>query len=157
MSRAEVTGEVPGAFRRVASAVGVTMEGEVRVVDRGVEMGSKYVYRLEGEGGVVNETMTVVVPVTVAKLGQNYPNPFNPVTTIEYWVPGGSRTAVSLVIYDVRGARVRTLVNGEKAAGRYAAVWDGHNDAGAPVASGVYFCRMVAGAFSDNRRMVLLK
>jgi flagellar hook assembly protein FlgD len=93
----------------------------------------------------------------MAKLGQNYPNPFNPVTTIEYWVPGGSRTAVSLVVYDVRGARVRTLVNGEKAAGRYAVVWDGHNDAGAPVASGVYFYRMAAAGFTDTRKMLLVK
>ena len=133
------------------------MDGEVRVVDRGVEMGSKYVYRLEGEDGVVNETMAVVVPVTVAGLGQNHPNPFNPVTTIDYWVPGGARNAVSLVIYDVRGARVRTLVNTEKAAGRYTAQWDGRNDAGAPVSSGVYFYRMVAGGFEKTHRMVLLK
>ncbi|MDH5268447.1 MAG: C25 family cysteine peptidase [Candidatus Krumholzibacteria bacterium] len=157
VSRAELKDDVPGPYRREAGAVGLSMDGEVRVVDRGVEMGSRYVYRLEGEGGVVNETLAVLVPVTIAKLGQNYPNPFNPVTTIEYWVPGGIRNAVSLVIYDVRGARVRTLVDGEKAAGRYAAQWDGRNDAGAPVGSGVYFYRMSAGSFQDARRMVLLK
>ncbi|MDH4035875.1 MAG: C25 family cysteine peptidase [Candidatus Krumholzibacteria bacterium] len=157
VSRAELKDGEPGPYRRVASAVGLSMDGEVRVVDRGVEMGSRYVYRLEGEGGVVNETLAVLVPVTIAKLGQNYPNPFNPVTTIEYWVPGGSRNRVSLVIYDVRGARVRTLVDREKAAGRYAAQWDGRNDAGAPVSSGVYFYRMVAGGFENTRRMVLLK
>ncbi|HEU4365188.1 MAG TPA: FlgD immunoglobulin-like domain containing protein, partial [Candidatus Krumholzibacteria bacterium] len=144
----------------VASAVGLTLDGEVRLVDRDVEMGSAYVYRLEGEDGVVNETMAVVVPVTRAKLGQNYPNPFNPETRIEYWVAGGtdgSRSAVSLVIYDVRGARVRTLVSGEKASGRYAVNWDGRNDHGAPVSSGVYFYRMTARGFEDSRRMVLLK
>ena len=160
VSRADVEAGVPGPFRRVASDVGLTLEGEVRVVDVSVEMGSKYVYRLEGEGGVVNETMTVVVPVTHAKLGQNYPNPFNPVTRIEYWVPegaGAAQSAVSLVIYDVRGARVRTLVRGEKASGRYAVDWDGRNDDGTPVSSGVYFYRMTAGGFADTRRMVLLK
>jgi flagellar hook assembly protein FlgD len=52
---------------------------------------------------------------------------------------------------------VRTLVNGEKAAGRYTAVWDGHNDAGAPVSSGVYFYRMAAGGFADTRKMLLIK
>jgi flagellar hook assembly protein FlgD len=98
----------------------------------------------------------VVVPVTEARLGQNYPNPFNPVTRIEYWVPG-VRSEVSLVIYDVRGARVRTLVKGERAAGRYTALWDGRNEQGAPVGSGVYFCRMSVGAFRDARKMVLLK
>jgi hypothetical protein len=158
VSRAEVTDGEAGPFRRVASDVGVTLDGEVRLVDAGVEMGSKYVYRLEGGGEVVNETMTVVVPVTQAKLGQNYPNPFNPVTRIEYWVPGGSaRSSVSLVVYDVRGARVRTLVQGTKASGRYAVDWDGRNDNGAPVSSGVYFYRMKAGSFADTRRMVLLK
>lgn len=91
-------------------------------------------------------------------LGQNYPNPFNPVTRIEYWVPGGSaRSAVSLVVYDVRGARVRTLVQGTKASGRYAVDWDGRNDNGTPVSSGVYFYRMTSGGFADTRRMVLLK
>ena len=160
VSRADVAAGVPGPFRRVASDVGLTLEGEVRVVDVSVEMGSKYVYRLEGEGGVVNETMTVVVPVTHAKLGQNYPNPFNPVTRIEYWVPdgaGAAQSAVSLVIYDVRGARVRTLVRGEKASGRYAVDWDGRNDDGTRVGSGVYFYRMSVGAFQDARKMVLLK
>jgi hypothetical protein len=136
--------------------VGATLDGEVRVVDGRVEMGARYVYRLEGSGGVVHETMTVEVPVTQARLGQNHPNPFNPVTRIEYWVPG-SRGEVSLVIYDVRGARVRTLVNGERAAGRYTVEWDGRNDRGAPVGSGVYFYRMTAGRFADTRRMVLLK
>ncbi|MDH4035873.1 MAG: C25 family cysteine peptidase [Candidatus Krumholzibacteria bacterium] len=157
VSRAELKDDAPGPYRRVASAVGLSMDGEVRVVDRGVEMGSRYVYRLEGEGGVVNETLAVLVPVTIAKLGQNHPNPFNPVTSIDYWVPGGIRNAVSLVIYDVRGARVRTLVNEHKAAGRYQSRWDGRNDAGAPVSSGVYFYRMVAGGFTDTRKMLLVK
>jgi flagellar hook assembly protein FlgD len=134
------------------------MEGEVRVMDRQVEMGSRYIYRLAGESGLLDETMTLVVPVTRAKLGQNYPNPFNPVTRIEYWVPGGAaQSRVDLVIYDVRGARVRTLVAGEKVSGRYAVDWDGRNNDGTPVSSGVYFYRMTAGSFADTRRMVLLK
>jgi hypothetical protein len=144
----------------VASDLGLSMEGEVRLVDRGVEMGATYVYRLEGEGGVVNETLKVLVPVSQARLGQNYPNPFNPVTRIEYWVPGASaasRSPVSLVIYDVRGARVRTLVDGEKASGRYAVDWDGRNDSGAPVSSGVYFYRMTSDRFADTRKMLLIK
>jgi hypothetical protein len=158
VSRAEVMGGETGPFRRVASGLALTLEGEVRMVDRGVEMGATYVYRLEGEEGILSETVPVVVPVTQAKLGQNHPNPFNPVTTIEYWVPGGSaKSAVSVVIYDVRGARVRTLVNGERASGRYAVQWDGRNDAGAPVSSGVYFYRMLTGSFRDSRKMVLLK
>ncbi len=160
VSRAEVADGAPGVFRRVASGVVLDLDGLVRLVDRGVEMGARYVYRLEGEGGVVNETMAVRMPVTRAKLGQNYPNPFNPVTKIEYWVPeeaGSARSAVSLVVYDVRGGRVRTLVNGARAPGRFVAEWDGRDDAGTPVGSGVYFYRMTTGAFQDARKMVLLK
>ncbi len=158
VTRAEVVNGAPGSFVRVASGVSLGTDGLLRVTDGKVEMGSRYVYRLEGESGLVDETLAVVVPVSMAKLGQNYPNPFNPTTTIEYWVPGGSgKTAVSVVIYDVRGARVRTLVEGTEPAGRYTATWDGRNEAGTAVSSGVYFYRLQTPGFSDTRKMVLLK
>ncbi len=158
VTRAEVVNGAPGSFVRVASGVSLGTDGLLRVTDGKVEMGSRYVYRLEGESGLVDETLAVVVPVSMAKLGQNYPNPFNPTTTIEYWVPGGSgKTAVSVVIYDVRGARVRTLVEGAEPAGRYTATWDGRTDAGAPASSGIYFYRMAAGTFAETKKMVLLK
>jgi hypothetical protein len=159
VERAEVVGGEVGEFRPVAAGVGVSVEGKVRVVDRAVEMGLRYVYRLVGTGGVVHETGGLYVPVSRSALGQNRPNPFNPVTTIEYWVAEGAagKSAVSVVIYDVRGARVRTLVDEAQAAGRYAVEWDGRDERGSPVGSGVYFYRMTAGRFSDVRRMVLLK
>ncbi|HEX5131272.1 MAG TPA: C25 family cysteine peptidase, partial [Candidatus Krumholzibacteria bacterium] len=103
VSRAEVTGGTPGRYEAVARGVALDLDGLVRLTDRRVEMGASYVYRLEGEGGVVSETMPVVIPVTRAKLGQNFPNPFNPVTKIEYWVAGegaGGRSPVSVVVYD---------------------------------------------------------
>jgi hypothetical protein len=160
VSRAEVLSGETGSFHRVAASVGLGLDGLVRVVDRGVEAGARYVYRLEGEGGVISETMAVVIPVLRARLGQNYPNPFNPVTRIEYWVPGGSgvsQSPVSLVVYDVRGARVRTLVSRQQASGRYVVEWDGRDNNGTPVGSGVYFYRMSTGEFQDSRKMVLLK
>jgi flagellar hook assembly protein FlgD len=64
---------------------------------------------------------------------------------------------VSLVIYDVRGARVRTLVGEAQAAGRYVVEWNGRTESGAPAGSGVYFCRLETPGFSDARKMVLLK
>jgi hypothetical protein len=73
-------------------------------------------------------------------LDQNYPNPFNPQTTVSYALPASSR--VILTIYSVTGQLVRTLYDGEQSAGRHVAVWDGANDRGASVGSGVYFCRM---------------
>ena len=89
-------------------------------------------------------------------VGQNYPNPFNPVTTIRYQVPrpGGS---VQLIIYDVRGGVVRTLVNEAKAPGYYTLNWDGGNDQGATVASGVYFLRMTAPSFVKTQKLVVVK
>jgi hypothetical protein len=84
------------------------------------------------------------------------PNPFNPITTIRYDVPqGGARVAI--VVYDVAGRRIRTLVDGVQPAGKLSVVWDGRNQAGQGVASGVYFYRMSAGGFVQTRKMVLLK
>ncbi|MEE9271085.1 MAG: FlgD immunoglobulin-like domain containing protein, partial [Candidatus Krumholzibacteria bacterium] len=59
--------------------------------------------------------------------------------------------------YDVTGARVRTLVNGQKSAGRFVALWDGRNDHGNPVGSGVYFYRLRMPGFTDTKKMMLLK
>ncbi len=88
-------------------------------------------------------------------LRPNYPNPFNPSTTIRYDV--ATRSRVELRIYDVRGALVRTLVDGERAAGSYSIAWNGLNDRGNPASSGVYFYRLTAGTFSDVRKMTLVK
>ncbi|HEX5132145.1 MAG TPA: T9SS type A sorting domain-containing protein [Candidatus Krumholzibacteria bacterium] len=90
-------------------------------------------------------------------LGQNYPNPFNPVTTIEYSVR--SRAHVSLVVYDASGARVRTLVDreGSPGDGVQRAEWNGRDDRGVPVASGVYFYRLSTGSFVETHKLVLLK
>jgi hypothetical protein len=160
VERAELAGDATGVFHRVARGVGAGADGRVVVSDRHVEMGEKYVYRLTGDTGLVHETSGLYVPVSRAALGQNHPNPFNPVTTIEYWVPEavrGGKAGVNLVVYDVRGAKVRTLVSGPRSAGKHIAQWDGRNDTGSPAGSGVYFYRMTTGTFSDVRKMVLLK
>ncbi len=86
---------------------------------------------------------------------QNYPNPFSPVTTIRYSIAGVER--VEIAIFDVGGRRVRTLVSEVKAPGAYTAVWDGRNDAGAPVAPGIHFCRMKAGTFGSVKKMLLVR
>jgi hypothetical protein len=89
------------------------------------------------------------------ELAQNYPNPFNPSTTISFSLARDARAELS--IYDVRGARVRTLVDARRERGIHRIQWDGRNQAGEPVASGVYFYRLKAGAFSSTKKMVLLK
>ncbi|MCI0453139.1 MAG: C25 family cysteine peptidase [Candidatus Latescibacteria bacterium] len=88
-------------------------------------------------------------------LGQNYPNPFNPTTTIAFDVPSTGR--VSLIVYDVTGARVRTLVDQSVRAGGHRVEWDGRNDARNPVGSGVYFYRLAANGAVLTKKMVLLK
>lgn len=84
-----------------------------------------------------------------------WPNPFNPEATIRYDV--ARRARVSLRIYDVSGRLVRTLVDGRRDAGRYDATWDGTDDRGHRVASGVYFCRLTAGTSAWARKLVMLK
>jgi len=93
-------------------------------------------------------------PTTFELLG-NYPNPFNATTTISYSLPQNAE--VNLVIYNVAGQKVRTVIEGNQSAGIHSLVWDGRNDSGQPVASGIYFYRLKAGELTSTRRMTLLK
>ena len=91
-------------------------------------------------------------------LSQNYPNPFNPTTSIQYSVVSDqSRPHLTLKIFNLLGQEVRTLVDGAKEPGYHTVTWDGRDDSGQEVASGVYFYRLTAGNFADTKRMVLMK
>ena len=90
----------------------------------------------------------------------NFPNPFNPETWIPYQLANDAN--VTLTVYDTNGAPVRQFDLGHQSAGFYttrtkAAYWDGRNDTGESVASGVYFYQLQAGDYTDLRRMVILK
>jgi hypothetical protein len=89
------------------------------------------------------------------ELGNNYPNPFNPTTTLSYAVPRESN--VSLVIYNVLGQKVRTLVSDFKNAGRYSVVWNGLDDNGKAVSSGIYLYSLVSGDVKLVKKMIMLK
>jgi hypothetical protein len=105
------------------------------------------------------ETVTSVgdVPETgQLALYQNTPNPFNPNTRIVFDVPHAG-SAVDLSIYDVTGRLVRRLVNGPHDRGRFTVEWDGRDDGGARVASGVYFYRLAAGNTRLTRKMLMMK
>jgi len=91
----------------------------------------------------------------VFALRHNYPNPFNPTTTIRYDLAG--QVAVSLLLYDVTGRLVRTLVDEKQPVGRYSVVWNGRDAAGSPVASGIYFIRFKAGGHSFKRKITLVR
>lgn len=89
-------------------------------------------------------------------LRQNYPNPFNPSTTIEYDLPVTSK--VSLVVYNLLGQRVRTLVlQTTQSAGMHKAVWDGTDDNGRLVAGGIYFYRLKANDYSSVKRLLIVR
>ena len=112
---------------------------------RGVEVLEKLLVRLR--------------PKTTALL-PNYPNPFNPETWIPYQL--AMESDVQITIYDGLGKRVRQLDSGYRPVGLYqsrsrAAYWDGTNDIGEPVASGVYFYTLTAGDFTATRKMLILK
>ena len=102
------------------------------------------------------ERLLTVAPATYRnELAQNYPNPFNPTTTVAFSVAEDAN--VDLRIYDVRGAAVKTLANERFQAGVHRLGWDGYNDRGQPVASGVYFYKLVAGSFTDTKKMTVIK
>ena len=93
--------------------------------------------------------------ITRTELWRPYPNPFNPVTNVEFTLVRG--VDISLKVFDLRGRRVKTLMGGFVPQGRHMVQWYGDNDSGAPLASGVYFVKMTAGAESFSQRMLLLK
>jgi immune inhibitor A len=101
----------------------------------------------EDESGVRPEGFALAV---------NYPNPFNPTTTIEFTREGGI-ARVRLVVYNLLGQHVRLLAAGEFGPGVHRLSWDGRDEAGRPVGSGVYFYRLESDGFSETRKMLLLK
>jgi hypothetical protein len=119
------------------------------------------IYVCDVENGLFAFAVTPVVASTAPdaaapfELAQNAPNPFNPVTTIPFELARAGR--VTLDVYDVAGRRVRSLADGDLAAGLHQRSWDGRDDAGRAVASGVYFYRLKAAGRSETRRMLLLK
>jgi hypothetical protein len=92
---------------------------------------------------------------TVFSLAQNYPNPFNPKTMIRFALPKDSW--VKLEVYNILGQKVKTLVDEKLAAGVKEIEWDGKDNKGAEVASGIYFYKIKADSFSDVKKMVMLK
>ena len=91
----------------------------------------------------------------VFSLSQNAPNPFNPETIISYVLPQSEQ--VKLVIYNVLGQEIRTLVNALQPAGRYRVVWNSRDDFGRSVSSGIYLYQITAGEFTSTRKMLILK
>jgi hypothetical protein len=125
--------------------------------------------KIELKEVVLSDEKAVLIPVegqspsvpTAFELNQNYPNPFNPSTTIKFTLPspkvGAATLPATLKIYNVLGEVVRTLLDEPMAPGVYHKIWDGRDDQGNQVASGIYFYRLRAGDFEDTKKMVLMK
>ncbi|MCF7802280.1 MAG: S8 family serine peptidase [Candidatus Marinimicrobia bacterium] len=108
--------------------------------------------------GPLNKELAQNIPDGIpAEYGfsQNYPNPFNPSTSIGFGLPEAG--IVKLVIYDVQGKPIRTLVNRHLPAGYQSVVWRGQNDAGQQMSTGIYFARLEVNGFSQTRKMILMK
>ena len=88
-------------------------------------------------------------------LHQNYPNPFNPVTTIRYDL--AENAMVNIIIHDMMGRRVKTLINRTQDAGYKSVIWNATNDYGKPVSAGIYLYQIQAGESISTKKMVLLK
>jgi hypothetical protein len=103
---------------------------------------------------IESEEATPDLP-TRFEVHQNYPNPFNPYTTIEYALTEEAHVMVE--VFNVLGQRIRLLVNETQPAQDHEVVWDGTDDGGQRVSSGLYFYRVTAGNFMDKKKMLLLK
>jgi len=163
-----------------------TLDNVLTYTDTGVSNGYSYSYRITAVFGVIESDLSnnalvalqvseddEVVDLMLTGLLGNFPNPFNPSTNIRFEV-GGSRFEnppypplkrgehgefVRIEVFNIRGQRVKTLLDGslEFGAGIHSVEWDGRDDGGRTVSSGVYFYRMTAGEFSETRRMLLMK
>jgi hypothetical protein len=135
-------------------AVAITLQNVVASDPSGASVVIVPAGRCTPKTGVEEFTQTGGTPVAFALLA-NTPNPFNPSTLIKYELP--QQVEVKLVIFDLVGRRVRTLVDQRQQAGRYAITWDGRNEQGQVVSSGVYLYQLRAGNFVQVRRMALVR
>jgi hypothetical protein len=132
--------------QRVTSGQSFSLEqGETRLLK--VIVGTERYAQKNNEGISLRDYKTT--------LRSNYPNPFEKTTTLEYTL--GEERSVRIEIYNVLGQRVRTLVEERKSAGLHRVQWEGRNEYGTRVGSGVYFYRIEAGDFTNSKKMVIVR
>ena len=153
----ELEGTVtPGQVARLGTSLGSYFKGSIdniQIFDRALsDTEIKFLYD-EIKISAINES-TADLPEDY-RLEQNYPNPFNPVTTLVYAIRHAG--PVSLNVYDLRGRKVAELVNKYMNPGSYRVTWDGRDQTGTPVASGIYFYKISAGRFTATKKMTLIR
>jgi hypothetical protein len=150
------------------AAGALTTTSDTTFVDQAVQNGATYYYYISAfdfsgnESNLSNRVEIVVLGVsersgipTEFGLAQNYPNPFNPVTQIGYQLPKESH--VTITIYNTLGVEVATVVDQNEPAGYYTITWDGKDNLGKTVGTGIYLYRMKAGSFTVVKKMVFMK
>lgn len=154
------------AYVAIASSEAISSDNESvmltfkSVNDAGNEPGIEFTKFVVNESNLLsnavsNEKMTETLPDKF-ELQQNYPNPFNPSTLISYSIPN-NQVMVRLEIYNILGQKVKTLVNDVRSAGRYSARWNGTNEAGMQVSTGVYIYRLQAGGVVQSKKLTFIK
>jgi hypothetical protein len=163
----DVTGTPPFTFEVVSGPRGFDIDGsgEISWTPKPNQSGPQSVeIRVSNSAGSDTQSWTIAVAgrsaavsanALTTEIRGNYPNPFNPTTTIEYAV--GTTGRVTLNVYNVRGELVRTLVEKDHATGVFRVEWDGRDNAGNALSSGIYFTRLVTGQLVQTRKMVLMK
>lgn len=153
------TSDTPGEFIPHRLAIGGDMDGDgkkelvVQSVNHPSEVPTMYVV----EWGVISGIEPIItgnIPKAYS-LKQNYPNPFNPMTTLNYDLPKSGH--VSLTIYNSLGQKVKTLVDKYHIAGRYDVTWDGTDNHGLVVGSGIYFVTIKVNDFESSVKLTMLK
>jgi hypothetical protein len=133
--------------------------GEYTVADKQISCGESYTYHLFAAGSSEPQlagSVEIFIPLPDKMvLAQNYPNPFNPTTAIQYILP--KNEDVEMALYDVTGKQIRILTKGRQEAGEHIVVWDGLDDEGSRVASGVYVYRLTSNGETLTKKLTLLK
>ncbi len=167
--RGTESGFLPGEGNRIASVTNPPFN------DLAIEIGPLYFYQITAwdrtghQSEPSEEIMVATTSVedtasddetipTSYRLLQNHPNPFNAQTVIRYEIPDGRyQLSTSIIIFDILGRRVTTLVEEVQGVGSYHAIWDGRNENGEEVASGIYLCQLRCGSERHVMRMFLVK
>ena len=149
-----VLAQITGTFTSGSNSVMVGPDSEV-ISSTGAVALDSYSEITEFNGST---TLDADLPATYS-LKEAYPNPFNPTTTIEYNVETAGN--VSIIVYDLMGREIKELVNEFKSplsnGGTYSSIWDGTNNSGSSVSSGMYIYRMISNDFSKTHRLTLMK
>lgn len=132
-------------------------EDDLSVLDFDVSFLNYRLKQIDTDGSFeYSQILTIELNHPVSyQLEQNYPNPFNPTTTIKFSVPQGS--FVEIKIYSILGQKIRTLISEKMTAGRHKIIWEGKNDNGASVTSGIYIYKIAADDFVDFHKMILAR